>query len=71
MTPEIRRLLNELKDNRLENERSILFDYYRHKLGKNEDARGMVRKHFTHAPNPWWEHVMKSTKHWNNLDNER
>lgn len=71
MTPEVRRLINELKDERLEKEWSILYDYYRLRLGKNEDARGMVRKHFTHAPNPWWDHVMKSTKHWNNLDNER
>lgn len=71
MTPEIRRQLNEAIDKRLEDERAILFEYYRRRLGSNEDARGAVRAHFTHTPNPWWNHVMESTKHWNDLDNER
>ena len=71
MTSERRRLYHELKAKRLENERDILYKHYRQKLGSNEDARGAIRKYFSHAHNPWWEHVQKNTKHWNKLKNER
>ena len=70
-TPEQRRMYNELKDDRLKKEWDILYQHYKRILGSNEDARGEVSKHFTHAPNPWWSRVAEGTKHWNNLEDER
>ena len=71
MTPDIRRQLNEAKDKRLEDEHAILYSYYRRKLGSNKDARAALSKHLEWHDCGWARHVLESTKHWNNLDNER
>ena len=71
MTPDIRRQLNEAKDKRLEDEHAILYAYYRRKLGSNKDARAALSKHLEWHDCGWARHVLESTKHWNNLDNER
>ena len=71
MTPGIRQQLNEAIDKRLEAEHEILYDYYRRKLGSNRDARGALSYHLEWHDDGWSKHVFKSTRHWNNLKNER
>ena len=71
MTPGIRQQLNEAIDKRLEDEHAILYDYYRRKLGSNRDARGALSYHLEWHDDGWGRHVLESTRHWNNLDNER
>lgn len=71
MTPGTRQQLNEAIDKRLNDEHAILYDYYRRKLGSNKDARAALSKHLEWHDCGWARHVLESTKHWNNLDNER
>ena len=71
MTPGIRQQLNEAIDKRLEAEHSILYDYYRRMLGSNSDARDALRHHLEWHNCGWSKHVFESTRHWNNLKNER
>ena len=71
MTPGIRHQLNEAIDKRLKDEHAILYDYYRRKLGSNKDARSALFKHMEWHDLGWARQVLESTKHWNNLDNER
>tara|TARA_R100001509_G_C4722885_1_gene167121 strand:- start:88 stop:309 length:222 start_codon:yes stop_codon:yes gene_type:complete len=64
--------INDLIDQRLEAEREILYTYYKRcKYMCNEDARGAVSSHFTVTPNKAYEVIKETTKHWNNLNNER
>jgi len=64
--------INDLIDERQEAEREILYEYYKKtKYMCNEDARQAVGSHFTWSHQHVYDHIWESTKHWNDLNNER
>ncbi len=73
MNSALRHQLDELREKRIENEKAILWDYYKraHHM-TNEDARGAVANHFqTNPVSIVGEKIFKATEHWNDLNNER
>ena len=73
MNSSIRHELDERWEKRLDDQRAILWDYYKHvKLMCNEDARGAVESHFTWGPMMRnGMNIFELTRHWSDLNNER
>lgn len=73
MNSSIRHELDERWEKRLDDQRAILWDYYKHvKLMCNEDARDAVNSHF--KAGCWTRdnmNIFELTRHWSDLNNER
>lgn len=72
MNSSIRQELEERWDKRIEDQKAILYDYYKNvKHMCNEDARSAVDSHFTWPKRDKSNDIFELTKHWSDLNNER